>query len=143
MKDIDLLVIGEINPDLILHGDVVPVFNQTEKLIDDTSLSIGSSSVIMACGAARLGLKTAFMGVVGDDVFGAFMLDAMKAHYVDVSHCIVDKNLSTGFSVILVKPDSDRAILTYGVPFPNWISTTSIRAYSPAHAICTWEDISC
>ncbi len=113
MKEFDLLVIGEINPDLILHGDVTPVFNQTEKLIDESTLSIGSSSVIMACGAARLGLKTAFIGVVGDDVFGTFMLNAMRERDINVSHCVVDPHLSTGFSVILVKPDSDRAILTY------------------------------
>ena len=113
MKDFDLLVIGEINPDLILHGNVTPVFNQTEKLVESSTLTIGSSSVIMACGAARLGLKTAFLGVVGDDVFGSFMLSAMRERGIDVTHCVIDKNLSTGFSVILVKPDSDRAILTY------------------------------
>ncbi len=75
MKDFDLLVIGEINPDLILRGDdVTPGFGQAEKLVENATLTIGASSAIMACGAARLGLKTAFIGIVGDDVFGRFML---------------------------------------------------------------------
>ena len=35
MADFDLLVIGEINPDLILRGDDVrPVFGQAEVLVD-------------------------------------------------------------------------------------------------------------
>ena len=37
----DILVAGEINPDLILSGDVEPVFNQVEKLVDSAVLTIG------------------------------------------------------------------------------------------------------
>ena len=40
-------------------------------------MTVGSSSAIFACGAARLELRVAFCGVVGDDVFGRFMLDEM------------------------------------------------------------------
>ena len=110
----DLLVIGEINPDLILRGaDVTPVFGQAEKLVEDATLTIGSSSVIMACGAARLGLRVAFCGLVGDDLFGRFMLDAMAARGVDTAGCIIDPARATGFSVILAQTGGDRAILTY------------------------------
>ena len=112
-KDFDLLVVGEINPDLILQGDEVrPGFGQAEKLVEKASLTIGSSSAILACGAARLGLKTAFVGVVGDDLFGHYMLDAMQSRNVNTSACIIDRTLATGFSIILSEPD-DRAILTY------------------------------
>jgi sugar/nucleoside kinase (ribokinase family) len=75
-------------------------------------LTIGSSSAIFACGAARLGLKVAFMGVVGDDLFGRFMLGALEARGVDVSQVIIDPAQHTGFSVILSRI-VDRAILTY------------------------------
>ncbi len=113
LRPFDLLVIGEINPDLILQGgDLVPAFGQSEKLVENARLTIGSSSVMVACGAARLGLSTAFIGVVGDDLFGHFMLDAMQAHGIDISACKVKPSLSTGFSVILSQPQ-DRAILTY------------------------------
>lgn len=73
----DILVAGEINPDLILTGDVKPEFDQVEKLVDSAVLTIGSSSAIFASGAARLGLKVAIIGVCGEDVFGRFMLDIM------------------------------------------------------------------
>jgi len=108
----DILVAGEINPDLILTGDVEPVFGQVEKLVDSTALTIGSSSAIFACGAARLGLKVAFIGVCGDDVFGRFMLDEMQKRNVDVSHVIVRQAEKTGLSVILNQV-TDRAILTH------------------------------
>jgi len=113
----DILVAGEINPDLILSGNIVPEFGQVEKLVDDATLAIGSSSAIFACGAARLGLHVAFIGVCGDDVFGRFMLDEMQKQNVDVSNVIVRANGQTGLSVILNRPfdygRGDRAILTY------------------------------
>jgi len=108
----DVLVAGEINPDLILSGDVEPAFGQVEKLVENTALTIGSSSVIFACGAARLGLRVAFIGKCGDDIFGRFMLEQMQAHQVDIGNVIVAKGGSTGLSVILNR-GTDRAILTH------------------------------
>ena len=108
----DILVAGEINPDLILSGNAIPEFGQVEKLVDDASLTIGSSSAIFACGAARLGLKVAFIGICGNDVFGRFMLDEMSSRGVDVSYVIVRDDGQTGLSVIL-NQGSDRAILTH------------------------------
>ncbi len=108
----DILVAGEINPDLILSGNVMPEFGQIEKIVDDAKLTIGSSSVIFACGAARLGLKVAFIGICGDDVFGKFMLDEMSKRNVDIGNVIIRSNEPTGLSVIL-NQTSDRAILTH------------------------------
>jgi sugar/nucleoside kinase (ribokinase family) len=112
MPRFDVLVAGEINPDLILTGDVVPEFGQVEKLVESATLTIGSSSAIFACGAARLGLKVAFIGMCGDDVFGRFMLDEMLKRQVDIENVIVSPSGSTGLSVIL-NQESDRAILTH------------------------------
>jgi sugar/nucleoside kinase (ribokinase family) len=113
MKKFDLLVAGEINPDLILTDpNLKPQFKQVEILVEDAALTAGSSSVIFACGAARLGLRVAFIGVVGKDLFGAFMLEVLESRGVDVSHVIVDENQVTGLSVILNRTN-DRSILTH------------------------------
>ena len=108
----DLLVAGEINPDLILSGNVKPEFGQVEKLVDSAALTIGSSSAIFTCGAARLGLKVAFVGICGADVFGRFMLAEMSKRGVDISQVIVRPDGQTGLSVIL-NQQFDRAILTH------------------------------
>jgi sugar/nucleoside kinase (ribokinase family) len=108
----DILVAGEINPDLILSGNVIPEFGQVEKLVTNAVLTIGSSPAIFACGAARLGLRVAFIGICGDDVFGRFMLNEMQKRNVDISNVIIRQNEQTGLSVIL-NQDEDRAILTY------------------------------
>ena len=117
-KDFDIVVIGEINPDLVLTGDVTPVFGQVEKMVEDAVLSIGSSSCIFACGAARLGLRVAFIGKVGADEFGRFMREQLVNRQVDISGLVVDPRLKTGLSVILSR-GSDRAILTYAGTIPE------------------------
>jgi sugar/nucleoside kinase (ribokinase family) len=108
---VDVLVLGDANPDLILRGDVEPRFGQTERLLDRASLVLGGSGAITACAAARLGLRVAFAGVVGDDVFGRFAREALEERGVDTRGLAVDPNRPTGVSVILARAD-DRAILT-------------------------------
>jgi sugar/nucleoside kinase (ribokinase family) len=110
--EFDVLVVGDLNADLVLTGDVVPAFGQAEKLVDDARLTIGSSAGIFACGAARLGLRTALAGVAGADEFGAYMRRALTDRGVDTAGLIVDPALKTGLSVILSR-GSDRAILTF------------------------------
>jgi len=113
----DILVAGEINPDLILSGNVLPEFGQVEKLVASCTLAVGSSSAIFACGAARLGLQVAFIGVCAEDILGRFMLDEMQKRNVDVSSVIIRPDGQTGLSVILDQrfddAQGDRAILTH------------------------------
>lgn len=111
-RSIDLLVVGELNPDIIVHQPgLQPRFGQVEQVVDEVRLEIGSSSAIVACGAARLGLRVAFVGAVGDDPFGRFVLDGLTERGIDVAHCRVEADVPTGATVILSRGD-DRAILT-------------------------------
>ena len=111
MPDLDLLVVGDANPDLVMTGDVVPAFGQAEQVVDAARMFVGGSGAITACGAARLGLRTAFVGTVGDDAFGRFMLEALSDRSVDTSACVVTNVTPTGISVVLSRGD-DRATLT-------------------------------
>lgn len=108
----DILVLGELNADLILRGDVAPVWGQVEKLVDDATLTLGSSSAIFACGAARLGLNVAFAGVVGDDSLGHFCIAQLRARGVDPIGVTIDAGQRTGITIVLQQPD-DRAMLTF------------------------------
>jgi sugar/nucleoside kinase (ribokinase family) len=110
---LDLLVVGDVNPDLIVvDEDPQPVFGDVEKLVDRAELDVGGSSAICACGAARLGLRTALVGIVGDDLFGRHMLEQLSLRGVDVSSCIVEPSQATGLSIVMAR-EVDRAILTF------------------------------
>jgi sugar/nucleoside kinase (ribokinase family) len=122
---VDVLVIGDANPDLLLTGDTVPRFGQAEQLLDTADLLLGGSAAIVACGLARLGFSTALAAVVGDDRFGAFVLDELRASGVDVSAVTVDGAAPTGLSVVLSEPH-DRAILTLPGTIPA-LTATAVR----------------
>ena len=109
---LDLLVIGDCNPDVMVVGDdVTPAFGQQEKLVDGISLEIGGSASITAVAAARLGLRVALAAAVGDDPAGRFMLGQLAAEGVDTAPVAVRTDAPTGMTVAL-SAGGDRAILT-------------------------------
>ncbi len=111
-KQLDLLVIGDCNPDvMVVGGDVTPAFAQQEKLVDGISLEIGGSASITAVAAARLGLRVALAAAVGDDPAGRFMLGQLAAEGVDTAPVAVRPAAPTGMTVAL-SAGGDRAILT-------------------------------
>jgi sugar/nucleoside kinase (ribokinase family) len=120
-QSFDIVVAGELNADLILTGDITPTFNQVERLVNDANLTLGSSSAIFACGAARLGLRVAFLGKVGNDVYGNFVINELIKRNVATEGIISSNNEKTGLTVILNR-GNDRAILTY----PGTIATTQL-----------------
>jgi sugar/nucleoside kinase (ribokinase family) len=109
---LDLLILGDVNPDLVLRGNVHPRFGQAERLVEDARLTIGGSGAITACGAARLGLAVGLCGVVGDDVFGQWIREELAERGVGVEGIAIDPGRPTGLTVVLSEPQ-DRAILTH------------------------------
>jgi ribokinase len=109
VSGLDLLVVGDVNADLVLRGgDLVPAFGQREQLVDHAELVLGGSGAIVAAGAARLGLRVAMAGCVGDDALGRAMLDALAGVDVSAVRTVAEP---TGVSVGLARP-GDRAVLT-------------------------------
>jgi sugar/nucleoside kinase (ribokinase family) len=108
----DVAIVGEVNVDIILTGDVVPEFGQVEKLVDDFVLCAGASSAIFASAAAKMGLSVRLASVVGDDLFGHYMIEALRESGVDTTFIRVDRSLKTGAGIHLSK-GGDRAMLTY------------------------------
>jgi sugar/nucleoside kinase (ribokinase family) len=108
----DLLVIGDANPDVVLGPLDGPLeFGQREQLVGTGLLTLGGSAAIMACGAARLGLKVALAGRIGDDDTGRYVRSALEARGVDTSALRLDPELATPLTAVLTRGD-DRAILT-------------------------------
>jgi sugar/nucleoside kinase (ribokinase family) len=107
------VVVGDANPDVLLSGaPETPPAGQAETLVESGTLALGGSAAIVAHGAARLGLSTALVAMVGRDAAGDFMLDTLSAAGVDISGCVRHESLPTALTVCLNRADGDRAILT-------------------------------
>lgn len=113
-KKYDVLAIGELNVDLILTGMATLPIPGREIIADNCALTMGSSTAICAAGIAKLGLKTGFVGKVGDDSYGRVASDALRGYGVDLQNLIVDPSIDTGITVSMTaRNNSDRALLTY------------------------------
>jgi sugar/nucleoside kinase (ribokinase family) len=109
---LDLLVVGDCNPDVLaLSVNVTPDFGQREKLVDSISLVVGGSAAITAVAAARLGLRVALAAAIGADAAGDFMLGQLAAERVDTGAIVIRPGEATGMTIALSR-GSDRAILT-------------------------------
>src|SRR5215471_813313 len=111
-RDLDLVVVGDCNPDVIIaDADLAPDFGQRERLVDTMSLAIGGSAAITAVAAARLGLRVALVAAVGDDPAGDLMLALLRREGVDVGAVAIRPGQATGMTAVLSR-SADRAILT-------------------------------
>ena len=94
------------------HDDHLDIcFHLGDKLlIEDLFLTTGGGGTNSAVAFSRLGLKTAFVGAIGNDLHGKFILSELNKEKVDFLGKV--KHGKSGFSVIL-KGASDRTILAY------------------------------
>jgi len=111
-KKFDVLVVGELNIDLIFNK-IKGVLEMGKEILADTmTLTLGSSSAICASNLSSLGLKVAFIGKLGNDIFGQFIIDKLNEKGVDTSLIIIEDNLKTGATMAL-SYDEDRAMITH------------------------------
>ncbi len=110
---LDVCVVGELNPDLILYGLPADPKPDHEYLVDGFRLTLGSSSAIFAHNLAMLGTRVGMVSKVGADALGKMTLDWLSSARVDLSRVVTSSGkLATGLSVILAHP-GHRFILTY------------------------------
>ncbi len=113
-----VLVIGELNVDLIGTGlQTFPVLGR-EVMAQEMVLTLGSSSAILACGLARLGVPVTFISKVGRDDFGKYCLQALESKKIKTLNVIRDGKLRTGLTVSLNFRD-DKAQVTYPGAIPH------------------------
>lgn len=112
MSSKKILVVGELNIDLILnniHG--FPEIG-SEKVAENMDFTMGSSSAILACNIASLGVSASFCGLLGQDNFGAFILKELESKKVDTQFVKFSETQKTGITVVM-NYAQERANVTY------------------------------
>src|SRR6202021_2531212 len=109
----DIAIVGELNPDLIVYGAPRELPEEREVLASGFTLTLGSSSAILAHNLALLGSKVTFSSRVGVDALGEMCCRWLQAGGVRVDHVARSTSGSnTGITVILPFATT-RRILTY------------------------------
>lgn len=112
MPKLDIAIAGEINLDLILYGLPAQMPAERELLASGFSITLGSSSAILAHNLAALGTRVGFITKVGDDACGNMALVRVGTSGVDLSRIVRVENTQSGITIIL-QHERDRHILTY------------------------------
>lgn len=111
-KAFDVLVVGELNIDIILNKiNKMPKLGQ-EQRAEEMTLTMGSSTAIFSANISKLGSSVSFLGKIGDDSFGKFIIDALKSYNVKTDSVIVDPGLKTGATFIYIL-EKDRMNVTF------------------------------
>lgn len=110
-NEIDVLCVGHAAYDLIYAVPHHP--NADEKMVAESFLSCGGGPAANAAVmVAKLGLKSAFAGYLGDDVFGELHWQELIGQHVNVDR-VVRGSSPTPLSMVLVKSDGKRALINY------------------------------
>ncbi|MCB1374724.1 MAG: 5-dehydro-2-deoxygluconokinase, partial [Rhodobacteraceae bacterium] len=107
-KTLDLITIGRSSVDL--YGDQIG-----GRLEDMGSFSkyIGGSPTNIACGTARLGLKSAVITGVGDEHMGRFILEQLAREGVDTRGVKVDPERLTALVILGIRDDERFPLIFY------------------------------
>ncbi|WP_267201307.1 ribokinase [Limosilactobacillus kribbianus] len=108
-----VVVLGSINVDTTYHVERFPQPGETISAKSKSSAP-GGKGANQAVAAARSGAKTFFIGAVGSDSEGEYMLEALKDNGVDVHHITVDKYHGTGSAAVTLDAEGQNDIMIYG-----------------------------
>lgn len=105
-----IVVIGSINMDLVCRAARVPAPGETI-LGSDLVTIPGGKGANQAVAAAKLGAEVYFVGRVGNDDFGARLLNGLQQHRVKTDFVTVTEGVSSGCAMILVDKKGENSII--------------------------------
>ncbi|HLD07914.1 MAG TPA: carbohydrate kinase family protein [Candidatus Peribacterales bacterium] len=81
--------------------------------IEKVMQSCGGGAANTSVGFSRLGLRSQFCGVIGDDEWGQKILSVLKEEKVSTETAIIVEQETSGFSIILVDPATGERTILY------------------------------
>jgi len=104
-----VVAIGDANVDLIAPVESFPG-KGGEVSTDKLHKCAGGSAANLCVALARIGLNSRFIGRVGDDPFGRFLINNFRKEKVDISQLQIDKKVGTGLQFIAITRDGERTM---------------------------------
>ena len=101
-KEYDIVAMGELLIDFTPAG------------VSETGMCLyernpGGAPVNMLTAAAKAGLRTAFIGKVGNDMHGKFLIEAVENQNINSDGIILDDNVFTTLAFVNLTKDGERS----------------------------------
>lgn len=115
-KKYDVIALGELLIDFTMNG-------QSERGNNMFEACPGGAPCNVLALLNKMGKKTAFIGKVGKDQFGALLRDTITEAGIDASNLMVDENVNTTLAFVHTFPDGDREFSFYRNPGADMMLT--------------------
>ena len=115
-KTIDVTALGELLIDFTENGTSA----QGNPILE---VNPGGAPCTVLAMLQKLGKQTAFIGKVGDDMFGRQLTEAVSSVGVDTRALLVDKEVHTTLAFVHTYPDGDRDFSFYRNPGADMMLT--------------------
>ncbi len=107
-----VIVLGDANVDILIPlserspGTPIPRESTPE-------LHGGGTAANVAVALARLGVKTSFIGTVGDDGYGRWVINDFRNEGVDTGKTYLVQETFTSMVIALIYPDGERGLYVW------------------------------
>ncbi len=110
VEDVRVVVVGSNNFDMVVNADRLP--REGENLLA-TNLKFfpGGKGANQAVAVARLGAQATFIGAVGKDMIGDFLVGHLESSGIDTRWVRRDPSRSTGCAFITLYPSGNNSIV--------------------------------
>jgi len=136
-KRLDVVAVGAATIDLVIRVEELPGYDG-KVTGQHIGWLPGGTVANFACAASRLGLRAGFLGTVGDDPQGQLAVDDFVRFGVQLDRLVTLANTATLYTVILLPPGGERAIVvvpTYPEDTP--LTTQDAACITSARALYT------
>ncbi|MFB3920653.1 MAG: ribokinase [Terriglobia bacterium] len=142
-EEIHVVAVGSTNFDLVVKAERLPKEGES-MMAANLKFFHGGKGANQAVGAARLGAKTSFIGSVGKDMIGDFLIQGLESNGIDTTWVRRDPDRSTGCAFIMLFPNGNNTIVVD--PAANFALTPADieraeEVISKADALCTVLEI--
>ncbi len=134
MKEFDVLTVDGIDLDLVLEVPKLP--DEDQKVVGRIINSApGGPAANFACAASRLGKRVAALAEVGGDQAGQSIIMDFQQYGVDTSLIQIRPDGQTCFTVILVPPSGEKAIVVVPTFNPVYSQALLVKACASAKLV--------
>jgi len=138
-EEIHVVVVGSTNFDIVVKAERLPKEGES-MLTTNLKFFPGGKGANQAVAVARLGAKTTFIGSVGQDMIGDFLIQGLESNAIDTTYVKRDAGRSTGCALIMLFPNGNNSIVVD--PAANFSLTPADieraeEVIAKADALCT------
>ena len=108
-EDVHVVVVGSTNFDLVAKADRLPKEGES-MLVHNLRFFPGGKGANQAVAVARLGARATFIGAVGQDMIGNFLLQGLRDNRIDTAWVHRDPARTTGCAFIMLFPNGNNCI---------------------------------